>query len=74
VTSDQHLLLKLIIKGIAGLLALQLGGALVALTYMFLRPYIGHNAAFGIAAVLLIGWFAAVITWMGRQWNEWYNR
>jgi hypothetical protein len=48
--------------------------ALTAYVYMLVEPHIGHSTAFAIAAVFGIGWFVAVITWMGRQWNEWYSR
>ncbi len=71
---SQLLLFKFILKGIVGLLALQLGMALTACIYMFAAPKFGHLFAFGIGAVFIIGWFGVVLTWMGRQWNEWYNR
>jgi hypothetical protein len=74
VTERQQLLLKLIAKCLFALIALQLGMALTAYIYIFVRPSIGHWPAFGIAAAFGIGWFAAVIAWMGRQWNEWYSR
>ena len=48
--------------------------ALTAYFYIFAAPFIGHWQAFGIGAVILIGWFAVVITSMGRQWNDWYSR
>ena len=70
---SQLLLLKFIGKMLLGLLALQLGMALTAYIYVFARPSIGHWLAFGIGAVFLVGWFTAVIVWMGRQYNEWYN-
>jgi hypothetical protein len=74
VSASQQLLLKFIAKAVLGLLALQLGMALTAYFYIFAAPFIGHWQAFGIGAVNLIGWFAVVITWMGRQWNDWYSR
>jgi hypothetical protein len=48
--------------------------AVAVYIYMFARPNLGHWPAFGIAAAFCIAWFVAVITWMGRQWNEWYSR
>jgi hypothetical protein len=63
-----------IAKMLLGLLALQLGMALTAYIYIFARPSLGHGLAFGISVVFLIGWFAGVAAWMGRQYNDWYNR
>jgi hypothetical protein len=73
-TPSQQLLLKFVAKMLFGLLALQVGMALCAYGYIVFAPNLDQGFAFGIAAVFLIGWFAAVITWMGRQWNEWYSR
>jgi hypothetical protein len=74
VSSEQQLLLKLIAKSALSILALQLGTALTAYIYVFVAPSLGHWPAAGIGVVFVIGWFAAVIIWMGRQWNEWYSR
>ena len=71
---SQLLAVKFAAKMLVGLLALQLGMALTAYIYVFLRPNFGHWPAFAVGAVFLVTWFAVVTKRMGRLYNEWYNR
>jgi hypothetical protein len=71
---SQQRVFKLIAKSLLGLLSLQLGMALTAYIYVFVAPELGHRLTVAIGIAFLVGWFAVVIRWMGRQWDEWYDR
>ena len=65
---------EIIIKSIIGLVAIKVGILVAYLCFRFIGDPSGHRVIFWIVAAVLVAWIIGVFVWMGRQYNQWYNR
>jgi len=57
-----------------GLVALKVGILLAYLGFRFIGQPADHKVAFWLVVAFLVAWLIAVIIWMNRTCNEWYNQ